>query len=350
MPLSRPKGYRPYAEGMRIGVVGAGAVGGTLAALLDRAGHDVEVTARGAHLDALRSEGLHLDGAWGGRLARSAASETLARRPDLALVTTKAHDTLEAARQNAASLEGVPLLVVQNGLGGVDAVRAALPASPVAGGLALFAASYLAPGRVEVTASAPLVIQADAPGAQFVALLAPLMPVESARDFAGAQWTKLIVNQVNALPAVTGLSVQEVGAHPGLRAVQTRSTREAVLVALAGGVRFAALGGRDHDSLVAFAGMSVPDAETQTEAIARGYGDVPNPASTLQSIRRGRTTEIDQLNGAVVLAAERAGGAAPVNALLVSLVHDVERTGRFLAPDEVVRLAATLPVVDAPRG
>jgi 2-dehydropantoate 2-reductase len=64
-------------------------------------------------------------------------------------------------------------------------------------------------------------------------------------------------------------------------------------------------------------------------------GDVPNPGSTLQSIRRGQPTEIDFLNGAVVAAARAHGLEAPVHAAIVDLVHEVERTGRFLSPAEV---------------
>ena len=60
-------------ERMRIGVLGAGAVGGTLAALLARAGHDVEVTARGAHLEAIRRDGIRLDGGWGEHTAHGAS-------------------------------------------------------------------------------------------------------------------------------------------------------------------------------------------------------------------------------------------------------------------------------------
>jgi 2-dehydropantoate 2-reductase len=70
--------------------------------------------------------------------------------------------------------------------------------------------------------------------------------------------------------------------------------------------------------------------------LARRMGEVPNPGSTLQSIRRGRLTEIDFLNGAVVAAAADGGRSAPVNSALVDLVHEVERTGRFFTPAEVV--------------
>ncbi|MBU1587013.1 MAG: ketopantoate reductase family protein, partial [Actinobacteria bacterium] len=66
-------------------------------------------------------------------------------------------------------------------------------------------------------------------------------------------------------------------------------------------------------------------------------GATPNPGSTLQSIKRGQATEIDYLNGAVVRAAQAIGRTAPVNAELVKLVHEVERTKAFLTPAEVTR-------------
>jgi 2-dehydropantoate 2-reductase len=65
-------------------------------------------------------------------------------------------------------------------------------------------------------------------------------------------------------------------------------------------------------------------------------GDGPNPGSTLQSIRRGQLTEIDFLNGAVVTAAKQGGLAAPINEQIVALVHEVERSGAFVTPQEVV--------------
>jgi 2-dehydropantoate 2-reductase len=76
--------------------------------------------------------------------------------------------------------------------------------------------------------------------------------------------------------------------------------------------------------------------ETFPRLLARRLGEVPNPGSTLQSIRRGQLTEIDYLNGAVVAEAAAHGFEAPINAQLVELVHEVERTRVFLSPAEVV--------------
>lgn len=327
---------------MRVAVIGAGAVGGTIAALLDRAGHEVEVTARGEHLAALRRDGLSLAGEWGDHLAQVEANPTLTRAPGLAIVATKALDAREALRANAEWLSGIPVVIVQNGLHALESGRAVLRHSDVVGGLALFAASYLSPGAVTVTTAGSTYLGNDDPGleVQYAAdLLGAVMPVTVTHNFSGAQWMKLVVNQINALPAITGLSAQATIADAGLRRVLTRSMKEAVGAGLASGVRFARLQGLSHGILRLF--HRAPDALAQLLPLVMRWrmGGVPNPGSTLQSIRRGQRTEIDYLNGAVVEAAERAGATAPVNALLVELVHEVEGSGAFLAPEAVVARA-----------
>jgi 2-dehydropantoate 2-reductase len=373
---------------MRIAVIGAGAVGGVIAALADRSGHDVTVTARGAQLEAVQQRGLHLSGHWGEHTARPRASEVLDERPEFALLTVKAQDARAALAANAAFLDGVPLVVVQNGLGGAEAAAAQLPTTPVVGGLALFAASYLSPGEVSITTPASTYLgqpdveasasasvhgrvasdggaQSDRaatsgralpdPGAAAAtpaaaasvdgeaalalatATLGAFMPIEVTTNFAGAQWTKLVVNQINALPAITGLSVQQTIADPGLRAVLTASMREAVAVARARRVHFETLLGLSDGLLRVFAAAPRPLARLLPRLMSRRVGATPNPGSTLQSIRRGQLTEIDHLNGAVVREAALAHLEAPINARLVGLVHRVEAEGSFITPAEVAR-------------
>ena len=62
----------------------------------------------------------------------------------------------------------------------------------------------------------------------------------------------------------------------------------------------------------------------------------PIIGSTLQSLRRGRPTEIDYLNGEVVTLGQRLGVKTPVNRAIVALVHQVEATGRFSSRDEIL--------------
>ncbi len=327
---------------MKIAVIGTGAVGGTIAALLARSGHSVEVTARGAQLAAIREHGLLLSGAWGSWTALVEADETLLHKPGIAFVATKAHDAEAALRSNAAMLAGIPVVIVQNGLESVRAAARILPDSTVLGGLALFAASFHSPGEVRVTTAGTTYLGgSEAEGTRDAATevartLGDAMPVAVTENFVGAQWTKLVVNQVNALPAITGLSAQAVIADRNLRRVMTSSMREAVRTGIASGATFAPLQGLSDRLLRWFARAPGWAGQLLPAAMGLRMGETPNPGSTLQSIRRGQPTEIDYLNGAVVRTGAERGVPTPVNTALVALVHEVEETGVFLPPSAVL--------------
>ena len=326
---------------MRVGVIGAGAVGGAIAALLARAGHEVEVTARGAHLAAIREHGIRLTGGWGEYTATVEAAEHFTHVPELVIVATKAHDAADAIRDNQRLVRGIPLLVIQNGLDAIATAKTASPRSDVVGGLALFASSYLRAGHIAVTTPGQLYVGVDSvndlPARYVVRALGDVIPTTLVNNFRGAQWTKLVINQVNALPAITGLSVQDVIAHPGLRRIVTASMRENVRIGLASGVHFEKLQGLNHGGLWMFAKLPLAVGQLLPSLLRARLGEVPNPGSTLQSVRRGQSTEIDYLNGAVVRAAAAIGRTAPVNAALVSLVHEGEASGEFTTVADVLR-------------
>ena len=326
---------------VRIAVIGAGALGSTFACLLAEQGHDLVVTSRGAALPVVRADGIRLSGGYGDRLARPLVVERLVAPCDLALICTKAQDAAAAIAENAAVLDGTPVIVVQNGLDGVTTARRLLPQSECFGLITIIAAHYEGPGRVRVTTAAPSYLgrgdgPADAATLRWQAVLDAAVPTLALDNFVGAQWTKLVVNMLNALPAITGLSVQEVIGQAGLRRLMTRSMRETVRVGFATPVRFGSLQGLSHGRLRVFALAPLWAGQVLPLSMRSRMGTVPNQGSTLQSLGRGQRTEIDFLNGAVVKAAAAIGVAAPVNALLTELVHDVERSGEFLQPDDVL--------------
>jgi len=325
---------------VRIGIIGAGALGGTFAALFARAGHDVEVTARGAGLEAIRSGGIRLTGGFGDVQAQVAAGEVLTQRPDLVLVCTKAQDAEAAIVKNAAIIDAVPVVVVQNGLDGVDTAARLLPRSSCMGVLSMIAANYTEPGVVRVTTTATSYLgrgdgPADDESRRIAAILSEAVPVVAVDGFRGAQWTKLVVNMLNALPAILGRSVQEVIDDRRLRRVVTASMRETVRIGIARGVRFGSLQGLGDRRLRLFARMPPAIGQLLPWLMRVRMGPVPNLGSTQQSVRRGQPTEVDHLNGVVVREAAAAGTTAPVNAALTALVHEVERSGTFLPVERV---------------
>lgn len=329
---------------MRLAVIGAGAVGGTIAALLARAGHEVQFVARGEQLAAVAEHGLTLTGPWGDFTVRVDAVERLTGTFDLAVLATKAQDAPGALAANSpllagtAIITGVPVLVVQNGLEAITAAKAVAPRSQIVGGLALYAASYLNPGTITVTATGSTILGGSQEATRFVSqVLGAVMPVQITENFLGAQWAKLLINHVNGLSAVTGLSVQEVIGDRQLRAIMTESMREAVRVAKAQKIQFAKVQGITGQMLGALESWPGAFGQLLPLALKRRMGSQPNPGSTLQSIRRGKPTEIDYLNGAMVRLGALSSVATPVSAKIVELVHEVELSGQFIAPATVVQ-------------
>jgi 2-dehydropantoate 2-reductase len=139
---------------VKIGVVGAGAVGGYYAARFALAGHDVAVVARGPHLDAIRAQGLTVRTAGGTVTARVAASDDPARvgACDLVLFAVKTYDNLTALPL-LRSLTGpaTSVLTLQNGVDSPDQAASVIGRAQVLGGAAYIATAIVAPGVIEQT-------------------------------------------------------------------------------------------------------------------------------------------------------------------------------------------------------
>jgi 2-dehydropantoate 2-reductase len=153
--------------------------------------------------------------------------------------------------------------------------------------------------------------------------------VRSTRNIRGAVWSKLLLNcSVTTIGAIAGQTMREYIASPGGRELFDRTYDEALSVALADGAR-------PEPMLVdpippAWKGQSIPGEahDAWLEQIVRGYGDVK--PSMLQDFERGRTTEIDFVNGYVVNVGQRHGVRTPANAAIVETVHAITR--RQIAP------------------
>jgi 2-dehydropantoate 2-reductase len=330
---------------VRVAVVGAGAVGSVVGGLLAHAGLDVTLIGRPAHVAAIQRDGLVIERPDGPLAVRVPAREELDFRPDLVLLAVKVTDLPTALAQVLPFITGIPVVSMQNGVRADAMVAEAVGKASVLSCVVMLAATYLTPGRVTYARPGALVLgvpfgPVNDAARRTAQLLGRAVPTRLSRDIRGAHWAKLVVNENNALPAVTGWSVQQVMGDPRLSRLATLMMKEAVATLRAAGIRLASLPELPAPVLRATLALPTPLATRAVGLMSRSLGSTPVLGSTRQSIERGRVTEIDYLNGEVVALGRHVGRPTPYNEAVVQLVHQVEWTGRYLPVDE---LLAALP-------
>ncbi len=329
-----------------VAVIGAGAIGGSIGALLHRVGHRVILTARGAQLDAIRAHGLQISGALGSFTARMEVQETLSRRPEIALLAVKTQDLSEAIRQNRDYLTDVPVVTLQNGVRADDIAADLLPQEHIVSAVVLLAANYLTAGTISIESPGALVIgHAVEPVNDLVPVVAPVLrsAIETVAtdNIRGAHWLKLMLNLNNALPAATNMPLEAIYADPRLRRLAVLLIREGADAVRRAGISLAALPGFPLLLLrlvtllpTTLAGRLAAGRIRRAAASSKSKDALVG--STLQSLRRGRPTEIDYLNGEVVRLGRETGSAAPLNETVVRIVHDIEKGGSYRSAEALL--------------
>lgn len=324
-------------------MLGAGAIGCTLGGLLQlRGAAEVAFVARGAQLDALRRRGLRLELPAGPQHLAVRAAERLEGGADVVLAATKTQDLAAALRANAAAIGGATVVTAQNGLAAEALAAGHVPAAQVVGCICLLDACFLEPGVITVGALGGLVLgRAEGPVDARVRVAATLfqaagVAATSTDRFRGARWTKLLVNLNNALPAATGRTVQDLYADPRGPLLAARSLHEGLAVARAEGVRLEPLPWASPALLHAL-GVLPPRlaGAVMARRVRQLFARAPLYGSTLQSLKRGKPTEIDHLNGEVVARGLAHGVPTPVNAALLAAVKAVEAGGPFADLEEL---------------
>lgn len=325
----------------RIAVIGAGAVGSALGALLHRAGENVVLIARPAHIAAIRQHGLQVDGDTGNFIAPVEATETLNFRPDLALLTVKTQDVVAAVKANQAFLNDVPVVTFQNGIRSDELVAGILPRDQILSAVVLMHVTYLLPGRVTVAYRGKLMLgrpfgPRDSKLKEVAYILNQAVPTLVTNNIQGAHWLKLIINLNNALPAITNFTMSQVYTNTSLRNLAVGLMREGLRVIDRANIRLESLLEVSIGLTRLINWMPAGIAGRIAAAKVRRLSTVwPLWGSTLQSIQRGRPAEIDYLNGEIMELGKRCGEVTPLNTKMVELVHQVERTGQFLSVEEI---------------
>jgi 2-dehydropantoate 2-reductase len=322
---------------MKICIFGAGALGSVFGGHLALGGEDVTMIARGAALEAIRSNGIKFNDK--ASRPRAVATAAEAGKQDIVILATKAYSLGEAAEAIQPMFwPDTGVVLIQNGIqfwyfhgfgGELDGTRLKsvdpdgacerlIGAGRAIGAEVYCPAEMVAPGAVR-HAPAPKIVMGEALGDRSprteklaAAFEKSGVTAEIATDMRAELWKKLMALIAGAPVAVlTGATNQAMSRDEGARAVQARLTREAMNVA-------------------AKLGVKIP--ESTLDRFKKPGDAPPNKVSTLQDLERNRPLEIDAIVGVVAELGRLTATPTPTIDTVYALCRALART-RGLYPD-----------------
>jgi 2-dehydropantoate 2-reductase len=300
---------------MRFAILGSGAVGGYFGARLAQSGQDVSFIARGAHLAAIRAQGLQVKSAQLGDFVVRAPAEPDPARVgpvDVVIVAVKAYDN-DTAYPTIAPLLGrdTVVLTLQNGVDNVDQLAALAGPDRVLGGTTYVATALEAPGLIVQTGVHRSIIFGEVfvargltPRVQAIAdVMAPAdIQVRAVPDARTPLWDKFVyLVPFSGFTGAARLPIGFLWQHAEIRDMYYAAAREVAAIAVAEGVT-----------------LSTDRFET-----LRQYMDTIPPAtrsSLLIDLDQGKRIEVEALQGAALRRAATHGLPAPIVAALYAVL------------------------------
>ncbi len=307
---------------LRVAVVGAGGVGGYFGGRMAQAGHEVVFLARGAHLQALREQGLRVESILGDFHIFPAQATDDPREVgpvDLVLVATKAWQLPQAA-EAMPPLVGPETLVLPllNGVEAPDILARVLGPEPVLGGLCHISAYKAGPGHIRHVGIQPRITFGERKGGRTprverlhrILNACPGMEAVLSEDIRADMWAKLtFIAAFGGVGAVTRAPAGVIRRLPETRRLLEQAVREIVAVAQALGI---ALSEATVQQTMAFVDRLEPHVM----------------ASMQRDILEGRPSELEAQVGVVVRLGRQAGVATPVHEFLYAALLPQELRAR----------------------
>jgi len=301
---------------MKIGIIGAGAMGSLygakLSALSENEVYLVDISR--TQIDAVNEKGLVIerDGeAMGYHRLSGVFDAADAGICELVIVFVKSTATGEAVQRNLALFGPETIaLTLQNGLGNGEAIREVLgEGNRVLAGTTAHGATMLSPGRIRHAGVGKTILgEMGRPESELARTLAALfcragLETQVSDNVEGLIWDKLLVNAgINALTGLTGLCNGQLLEYPDLNSILSDAVLEGERVALKKGVH-----------------LQFTDPVAHTRAVCEATAQ--NCSSMLQDLQAHRLTEIDTINGAIAKEGKRLGIPTPVNETLTRLIR-----------------------------
>ena len=299
---------------MKIAIIGVGAMGSVYAGLLADAGNEVWVIdLRTDYLDAIRKNGLHIEGASGNRIVNNievATEVTDVGLCDLVIIATKAYGVESAARSVHPLLHAdTIILTIQNGLGAEERICRYLPSNTVLLGVAGgFGASVIYPGYVhhngmELIRIGELTGGITSRVEKIVGIWKEAgFTVKGYDDIQQLIWEKFICNVAFSAPCtVFNCKIKDILSDSHAWDIARKCGLEAYVVSQAKGIK-----------------LSFQDPEVYIKEFGEKLLDAM-PSMLLDHLDR-RRSEIDSINGMVPIVGAEVGIKTPYNEVMTAIV------------------------------
>lgn len=330
---------------MRILVIGAGAIGGSTAAFMTKAGEDVTVLCRSEKTaEELKKPGMKITGVRGEHvipLNTVLGEENLEGEFELAIVSTKAYDTIPAVKQALPHLseDGI-VLVLQNGIC-VDELLAAAGEKRSACGVTSFSSTMVTPSHMELTGEGDFKIGMAA-GFEDGRLervrdaMSKMVPTEIKTPVLSYMYSKLVINSgITCGGALTGQLLGEMLKTARARKFFIELVYEDMALAEKMGINVPPFGGKlDYYKFVSGEGF-VDNLRRNIMMFVVGLKYKNLKSSSLTSLQRGKPTEVDVLNGWISRKGREYNVPTPVNDKVVEIIKQIESGVREMSPDNL---------------
>ncbi|MFA5410850.1 MAG: ketopantoate reductase family protein [Candidatus Omnitrophota bacterium] len=326
---------------MRVTVIGAGAIGSLVAGYLKNQGREISLVGHADAVKAIQAAGLKISGVRGDFTVPLEITEKLTGAADLVILATKTQDIEAAIKDNLQFLSNSLILTTQNGIQADYLAAKYLDKEKIISSIVMFGATCLKPGEVVHNFEGSWIIgrlsgKNDTSVEDIGAVLNKIFPVVPSEELLGMKYLKIFVNANNCIPAILGKSMQEAFADPPVSSISIAIWKEGLEIVQKSKINLVSLPDFPLERLTKLTALPAEAAAKIYSGIMMNLSKEPLYGSILQSIRRGRPSEIDYLNGEFVALAKKNGLRASLNEKLVELVHRVEKNGSFLSKEELL--------------
>jgi len=314
---------------MKYAVIGLGAVGSIVGGLIARSGEDVLLIGKKNQVQVINKNGLRIEGVEKKAVliknVKTSSDFSSLKDVDVIFFCVKSQDTEELAVKIKEYLkESAVVISLQNGVRNKDVIEN-ITKSKTLSGIVLFNAFYSEPGHVTLSIKGDLFIEEDdsvSPNI-FRSLEKAGLKIKTAKNFQGFLYSKLIVNLQIAVTALTDQTIKESIIDNITRKILVAAMNEGIDVVQKSGIVLETLPEIDPRKMV----KTLSRFGSITLRIgSRLIGLNDNARNSMwQSLARGKTTEVDYINGEIVKLAKNNNLDAPINEKLVELIKEAEK-------------------------